>query len=151
VLVQVAAGIAPCKIVVGGVSQGGALALAALRSQQRLGGVVALGCWLPLVDQPPLVSAANLGTPVLVRHGRHDDMVPLEVAEESVDILRGAGAAVNFRVYGSMGHSLLHGAALEDMGNFLVQVLGKGDLPQGNCRQALSRQLGAIGRVVSEN
>ena len=42
-------GIAANRIVLGGFSQGGALALySALRFPQLLGGVVALSCWLPL-------------------------------------------------------------------------------------------------------
>lgn len=56
---QVAGGIPSTNVVLGGVSQGGALALAALRLPLQLGGVVALSCWLPLSARPPLVSQAN--------------------------------------------------------------------------------------------
>lgn len=46
---EIQAGIPADRIVVGGFSQGGALALySALTFPQRLGGVVALSCWLPL-------------------------------------------------------------------------------------------------------
>lgn len=46
---EVKAGIPPEKILVGGFSQGGALALySALIYPQKLAGVVSLSCWLPL-------------------------------------------------------------------------------------------------------
>lgn len=46
---EIQAGIPADRIVVGGFSQGGALALySALTFPQKLGGVVALSCWLPL-------------------------------------------------------------------------------------------------------
>lgn len=47
-------GIASNRIIIGGFSQGGALALySALRSNKTLGGVMALSCWLPLHRQFP--------------------------------------------------------------------------------------------------
>lgn len=46
---EVKAGISPDKILVGGFSQGGALALySALIYPHKLAGVVSLSCWLPL-------------------------------------------------------------------------------------------------------
>lgn len=46
---EVAAGISPSRVILGGFSQGGALALyTALTHPQQLGGVIALSCWLPL-------------------------------------------------------------------------------------------------------
>lgn len=46
---EIKGGIPANRIVIGGFSQGGALALySALKFPQKLGGVVALSCWLPL-------------------------------------------------------------------------------------------------------
>lgn len=47
-------GIPSNRIILGGFSQGGALAIySALRYSKPLGGVVALSCWLPLFRQFP--------------------------------------------------------------------------------------------------
>lgn len=46
---EIKGGIPASRIVIGGFSQGGALALySALKFPQKLAGVVALSCWLPL-------------------------------------------------------------------------------------------------------
>lgn len=50
-------GIPSNRIVLGGFSQGGALAIySALRYTKPLAGIVALSCWLPLYKQFPYVS-----------------------------------------------------------------------------------------------
>ena len=54
---------------------GGAMAVLALRSQHRLAGIVALSSYLPLRKFPPLVSASNAETPVLMCHGDADPTV----------------------------------------------------------------------------
>lgn len=54
---EVKEGIPSNRIVIGGFSQGGALALySALTYNKPLAGVVALSCWLPLHKQFPAVS-----------------------------------------------------------------------------------------------
>lgn len=55
-LVQAAQGVPLQRIVVGGFSQGGAVALLALRSRLRVAGVLALSAFVPLPDDAPLVS-----------------------------------------------------------------------------------------------
>ena len=61
---EVDGGVDPAKIIVGGFSQGGAVALhVALRSQFALGGCVALSTWLPLrADYPTVLCAIILLT-----------------------------------------------------------------------------------------
>jgi lysophospholipase-2 len=54
---EIKGGIASNRIVLGGFSQGGALALySALLFPKPLAGVIALSCWLPLHKQFPAVS-----------------------------------------------------------------------------------------------
>jgi lysophospholipase-2 len=54
---EIKGGIASNRIVIGGFSQGGALALySALLFPKPLAGVIALSCWLPLHKQFPAVS-----------------------------------------------------------------------------------------------
>lgn len=58
---EIKAGILPNNILLGGFSQGGALALyTALCFPERLAGVVALSCWLPLRKSfPPAQKCPN--------------------------------------------------------------------------------------------
>lgn len=53
---QAAAGVPPSQVVMGGFSQGGAMALLALRSDQQLAGVLALSAFMPLTAEQPLFS-----------------------------------------------------------------------------------------------
>lgn len=73
--VEVACGIPANRIIVAGFSQGGAVALLALRESVKLAGVMGLSCYLPMHDAPPVVSPENLDTPVLMCHGTGDPVV----------------------------------------------------------------------------
>lgn len=62
---EVKAGIPPSKILLGGFSQGGALALySALCYPDRLAGVIALSCWLPLRKSFPACQKSPDDIPV---------------------------------------------------------------------------------------
>mmetsp|Transcript_2175 Transcript_2175/g.8527 ORF Transcript_2175/g.8527 Transcript_2175/m.8527 type:complete len:230 (-) Transcript_2175:532-1221(-) len=67
-----AAGIDPSSIVVGGFSQGGAVALTSLaRLEEKIAGIVALSTWLPLRESyPEELSESNKETPILMCHVR---------------------------------------------------------------------------------
>ena len=59
---EVAAGVAANRIILGGFSQGGALAIySALTYKASLAGIVALSCWLPLHQDFPNVSSQPHG------------------------------------------------------------------------------------------
>lgn len=58
---QAAAGVPPSRVVIGGFSQGGAMALLALRSDQQLAGVLALSAFMPLTAEQPLFSGEWAG------------------------------------------------------------------------------------------
>lgn len=96
------------RIIVGGFSQGGALALyAALTYPKKLAGVVALSCWLPLHEKVgSLVSDANKSLAVLQCHGEADPVVPLEwgVASESVITTILDKSGYKFKVYEGVAH-----------------------------------------------
>jgi phospholipase/carboxylesterase len=102
-----AAGVPAERIVLGGFSQGGALALhAGLRHAEKLAGIVALSCYLPLRDKLATeVHTANRNTPILMCHGREDVVVLLAFGEQSRDVMMTAGLPVEWRQY-SMGHNL---------------------------------------------
>uniref|UniRef100_A0A8C8FYZ0 Acyl-protein thioesterase 1 n=1 Tax=Oncorhynchus tshawytscha TaxID=74940 RepID=A0A8C8FYZ0_ONCTS len=76
---EVKIGITSHRIVLGGFSQDGALSLyTALTTQQKLEGMVALSCWLPLQYTLPQVSAnsANKEMHVLQCHSEAVPLVP---------------------------------------------------------------------------
>jgi phospholipase/carboxylesterase len=95
------------RVVLGGFSQGGAIALhAALREPRRLRGVIALSCFLPLADTLTAEkSAANAGLPILIAHGDADNVIPLAWAEQSRARLEAEGYAVEWRRY-LMAHTV---------------------------------------------
>jgi phospholipase/carboxylesterase len=100
-------GIDAGRIVLAGFSQGGAMALfTALRWPERLAGVVALSCYLPLAARLPAEAhPANAAVPVFLAHGTFDPLVPPALGEASRDLLRSRGHDVEWRTY-PMPHSV---------------------------------------------
>lgn len=101
------AGITADRIVLAGFSQGGAMALhTALRYPQRLAGVMALSTYLPLRGSlASEASKANRDVPILMCHGAHDAVLPLQLGEMSRDALTAMGYAVTWKQY-SMAHEV---------------------------------------------
>lgn len=65
---EIERGVPANRIIVGGFSQGGALALySALKFPQRLAGVVALSCWLPLHKSFPAEVSCPTDLPVDIK------------------------------------------------------------------------------------
>jgi phospholipase/carboxylesterase len=101
------AGIGSRRIVLAGFSQGGAVALhAGLRHAEPLGGIIALSCYLPLrAHLSRELNPANRAVPILMCHGREDEVVLHAFGEQSRDVMVGAGLDVVWRQY-SVGHGL---------------------------------------------
>jgi phospholipase/carboxylesterase len=101
------AGIPSRRIVLAGFSQGGAVALhAGLRHSESLGGIIALSCYLPLrAHLSRELNPANRTVPILMCHGREDEVVLHAFGEQSRDVMIGAGLDVEWRQY-SVGHGL---------------------------------------------
>ncbi|KAM4706212.1 acyl-protein thioesterase 1 isoform 4-T4 [Rhinophrynus dorsalis] len=107
---EVKNGIPSNRIILGGFSQGGALSLyTALTTHQKLAGVVALSCWLPLRTSFPQASAnsANKDVSVLQCHGESDPLVPLMFGSLTSDNLKTIinPANVSFKTYSGLTHS----------------------------------------------
>ncbi len=102
-----ARGVPSERVVLAGFSQGGAIALhAALREPRPLGGAIALSSFLPLAASLGAEkSPANASLPILVAHGRADNVIPIAMAEQSVRHLEAEGYAVEWRVY-PMAHTV---------------------------------------------
>lgn len=115
------------RIVIGGFSQGGALALqCALRSTQPLGGVVVFSGWtaFPSESEEALrgSGSAALGWPYLLAHGTQDDKVDVSCHAATAKMLKDLGAAdVTERTY-PMGHSACP-EELQDLAAFLARTL----------------------------
>ncbi len=120
---EVERGIPAERIVLAGFSQGCAMALmTGLRHRQRLAGILGLSGYLPLADKLAAErSPANADVPIFLAHGRQDEVVALERATASRELLQGLGYAVQWQDY-AMGHSLCL-EELQDMQDWLRQVL----------------------------
>ena len=100
-------GIPAARLVLAGFSQGGAIALqTGLRHPERLAGIMALSTYLPLASTVAAeASAANRGVPIFMAHGRHDDLIAIERAMISRDVLRKAGYEIEWHDY-AMAHAV---------------------------------------------
>jgi phospholipase/carboxylesterase len=99
-------GITASRIVLAGFSQGGAMALhTALRYPEKLAGVIALSCYLPLISEFATRDPANQATPVFMAHGFQDPVVPYGLGDETRRLLESSGYPVEWHAY-PMQHSL---------------------------------------------
>ncbi|XP_067678277.1 acyl-protein thioesterase 1-like [Haliotis asinina] len=102
------AGISSSQIVIGGFSQGGAVALnTAFTLGKPIGGVLALSTWMPLhkkflklVDKPDRPAPF----PILQCHGTQDPLVNLMWGEATRDFIKLVNPELVFKTY-PMGHS----------------------------------------------
>ncbi|CAG10223.1 unnamed protein product, partial [Tetraodon nigroviridis] len=107
---EVKNGIPSHRIILGGFSQGGALSLyTALTTQQKLAGVVALSCWLPLRKSFPQASAnsANKDLHVLQCHGDADPIVPFVFGTQTAEKMKSLvnPSHMSFKTYRGLCHS----------------------------------------------
>jgi phospholipase/carboxylesterase len=116
-------GIAHQRIVLGGFSQGGALALhTGLRHPVRLAGLIALSAYL--IDPASLASeaaSANRDVPVFMAHGSDDDVVPYHRGEAARLALEHEGYRVAWHRFPTT-----HAATPEEiaaMGRFIGELL----------------------------
>jgi phospholipase/carboxylesterase len=102
-----AQGLPPEKIVLAGFSQGGAIVLqTGLRYPERLAGIMALSCYLPIASTVAAErSDANRSVPIFMAHGRFDDIIPIPRAQASRAALEKMGYAVQWHEY-AMPHSV---------------------------------------------
>jgi phospholipase/carboxylesterase len=100
-------GVSSAAIVLAGFSQGGAMALhTGLRYGERLAGVMALSCSLPLADTLAAEAAPpNRDVPIFMAHGAHDPMIPMARAVRARETLVGLGYRLEWHEY-QMPHSV---------------------------------------------
>jgi phospholipase/carboxylesterase len=116
-------GFPPEKIVLAGFSQGGAIVLqTALRYPERLAGVMALSTYVPIASSLAAErSEANQGVPIFMAHGQFDDLIPLERAKRSREMLEKLGYAVTWKDY-PMPHAVC-AEEIGDIARFLAGVI----------------------------
>jgi phospholipase/carboxylesterase len=121
---ELARGMPAERIVLMGFSQGCAMALmAGLRCPDRLGGIVALSGYLPLLDKTAAErSAANQHTPIFMAHGTLDDVVTPARGIRSRDHLRSLGYGVEWHDY-PIDHTL-DIDEIRDINAWLARQLG---------------------------
>jgi len=87
------------RTVVGGFSQGGAVAtaLALGSARPRAAGILAMSCFLPMVRGWRLDIRAKRGTPAFVTHGAFDNIIPVGFGRRLRDELEQGGVEVTYR------------------------------------------------------
>lgn len=114
-------GISNDKIVLGGFSQGGAIALlAAYQAKATYAGCVGLSAWLTLPDQLKVSEEAQK-TPLYWGHGTFDDKVVFAQQSFGVGKLREQGVNVKDESY-QMGHSS-HPEEMQSFANFVDECI----------------------------
>jgi phospholipase/carboxylesterase len=111
------------KVVLAGFSQCGAIVLqTALRHPDALAGVMALSTYLPLAAALAAERhAANHKVPIFMAHGRFDDIIPIDRARKSREVLERLGYAVTWKEY-PMPHSVC-AEEIADISRFLATIL----------------------------
>lgn len=102
---EISSGIPAERIVIGGFSQGGALALyTGLSTTHKLAGIVVLSSWFPLHKTMQSV-VRNLDVPVLHCHGDCDPLVPYKWGQMTSTLLKRVLERHEFKTYQGVGHS----------------------------------------------
>jgi phospholipase/carboxylesterase len=111
------------QILLVGFSQGGAVAYhTGLRHPTPLAGIIALSAYIPVpCDEESEYPAANATMPILVCHGRQDQVVPPALADKALAHLKQQGFSYTYREYG-MEHSVCP-EEITDIATFINQLL----------------------------
>lgn len=116
-------GIPKSSIVLGGFSQGGAVALLAAyhtAAKERYAGCVVLSAWLKLADELKVAEEIK-STPLFWGHGSFDDKVLFEQQSYGVNKLTEEGVQIEASHY-PVGHSS-HPDEMRAMADFLDKIL----------------------------
>jgi hypothetical protein len=125
--IKVAAGTPRSRVLIGGFSQGGALALtAALKFDEPVTAACCLSAWAPPSQELPAaaakLAAAPTPTKFLVCHGMSDGTVVTECGKRAHAMLTGAGLAAELKLYPGMAHGSC-AQEITDVVKFIGDVL----------------------------
>lgn len=117
---EISSGIPANRILIGGFSQGGALALhIGLTNTQALGGIIALSGWLPLHKSFPAARKCDDTVPIFQCHGEVDPVVPYKFGQLSHYSLKTFMKNAQFNSYPGLSHS----SSPDEMNDLKVIVL----------------------------
>jgi len=123
---QIDAGIPSNRIVLGGFSQGGAMALlSGLSAPHKLGGIFGLSCYLLLQNKiKDLVPEENPNkdTKIFMAHGDADAVVQYDWGKLSAEKLKELGWNVDFKTYRRLAHSA-NEEEIDDLEKYLTEVI----------------------------
>lgn len=126
IIAQEAAAIGNENVIVGGISQGCAVAIhALLNGQERVGGFIGLCSWLPKREAiMQLDRSANqaIKTPVLLCHAQDDDVINISFGKELRDTLTSIGMEPRWCQYEDGGHWVNEPQGVDDIVAFLRDV-----------------------------
>ncbi len=122
---EIDAGIAPERIILAGFSQGGAIVLhTGLRYPKRLGGIIALSTYLPLVDRFEAENSRSTNDlPLFMAHGTYDPVIAIDSGERSATRIKAAGYQVEWHDY-PMEHSV-NNQEVADIAAWISRQLAK--------------------------
>lgn len=110
------------KVVVLGMSQGGAVALTFYLAEEiPIGGVIVLSSWLPLPNLWPGIRSelpsSNENTPLFMGHGENDETISVQEATRSKEIIQSLGRPVRYKIYPGGSHTLFEqiGSVVSDV------------------------------------
>ncbi len=120
---EISCGIKPENIILAGFSQGGAMALhVGLRQTKNLAGILALSCYLPLVNRLLTeVQPVNSSIPILMTHGNRDPIIPVTLAKASRDLLLKTKYIVEWHEY-AMGHTVC-AEEIADIRSWIMRIV----------------------------
>ena len=120
---EIEVGIPPERIILAGFSQGGAIALqTGLRYPKRLGGIIALSCYLPLAERfESENSLISNNLPLFMGHGSYDPVISISSGEHSASKIKAAGYPVEWHDY-PMEHSV-NTEEINDIANWISRQL----------------------------
>jgi len=120
---EIKAGMPSEKIILAGFSQGGAIVLqAGLRYPKRLGGIMVLSSYVPLAETLAKEKhSANQDTPIFYAHGELDDIIPINFAEQSRNLLVEQAYQVEWSSY-PMLHAVIP-EEIDAIGEWIKKVL----------------------------
>lgn len=120
---EIKVGIPAERIILGGFSQGGALALySAMTYPEKLAGVIGLSCWLPLHASFPASKVCPDSVPVFLAHGDSDPIVSIKFGQLSHSILKTFLKSTQLKTYRGLAHQSSP-QEISDMQDFIEQCI----------------------------
>ena len=115
-------GVEEGRVVAGGFSQGGMMALRhGLRHPDRFPGIVALSSRLPPQDRPGEAGATTRNQRVFIAHGTFDDVIHVQEGRSAHDALSRSGYPAEYHEY-EMAHQITS-EVISDLSAWLAETL----------------------------